>query len=606
MDSRLHLEATKQTQRLLDAVPSRTATFGGRSYSENVLVLPSQHTPLPLPAPDEHPLYSEWKIFDRWLQSEDERITEEAEHSRPLSLGNTPAVGPGNDQHTAATLYHLRQQVDDAILLEENRSKRTLAEKCSHLAPSDAMRQEVRNMPQAPTRTYTLDTDHSGNFTGFEYHRTSSFSSASGTGPNPTLSPISNPNSPRAGPCFGPVDWARPPASPTALQNVGRSLSILTPRSSMSCPTASPAFSYGADISTTETSPEIPASPSLRNSLSRASLATIALGGAALEWKTICRSIEVERKSVKYGAESRECDILWRYREDTGISLCAVYHSSKDGKLRPWIEQGFLATGPSIPLTTTYPDGAVSIDFPRRSFGKLEKQYTDVKYTFAGYDSAKKFQTLLYTNNGSDPADLHFDRPIVAISSNQNPTECRGRNLRLWLRPETHLEDDWHVTFNVLILLFYTSALGDKGHWVEEPHYAFEWLTDATYKEDSDKLKLVFSKNPTRWKTDKLSLRCKSSSTCTVPRSPSVKLRKRNDSMEIPDLTRSATGASALSNSSNKSTKSGLGSRGNCTRPGNLNRFGYSKLDIKFHTKKDRRAFLDVWKEHVKPLSKAA
>ncbi|KNG49266.1 mfs phs inorganic phosphate transporter [Stemphylium lycopersici] len=602
---RLHLEATKQTQRLLDEVPSRTVTFGGRSYSENVLVLPSQHSPLPLPAPDEHPLYSEWKIFDRWLQSEDRRIAEEAKHSRPLSLGNTPAVAPGNDEYTAAILYHLRQQVDDAILLEENRAKRMPAEKRSHLAPSDAMRQEVRNMPQAPTRTYTLDTDHSGNFTGFQDFRTSSYSSTVGPGPCPTLSPTSDPNSPHAGPCFGLVDWEQPPTNPKAVQDTGRSPSILT-QSSMSCPPASPALSSGADVSTTETTPEILTSPNPRNSLSRASLATIALGGAALEWKTICRSAEVERKSVKHGAESRECDILWRYREDTGISLCAVYHSSKDGKLRPWIEQGFLATGPSIPLTTTYADGAVSIDFPRGSFGKLDKQYTDVKYTFAGYDSAKKFQTLLYTNNGSDPAVLHFDRPIVAISSNKNSTECRGRNLRLWLRPETHLEDDGPVTFDVLVLLFYTSALGDKGHWVEEPHYAFEWLADATYKKDSDKLKLVFSKNPTRWKTDKLSLRRKSSSTCTVPKSPFVTPRKRNDSMEIPDLTRSATGASALSNSSNKSTKSGLGSRDNSTHPGNLNRFGYSELDIKFHTKKDRRAFLDIWKEYFKPLSKAA
>ncbi|EMD62187.1 hypothetical protein GGP41_002356 [Bipolaris sorokiniana] len=605
---RLHLEATKQTQRLLDAAPPRTVTLGGRAYSTSALGFSSQHTPLSLPAPDEHPLFSEWVIFDRWLQSEDERIAREAEHSRPLSLGDTPAALPSDDDQTAAILYHLRRQVDDAILIEENRTKRMTAEKRSHLSPSDAIRQEVRNMPPAPSRTYTLDTDHSGNFTGFGQHQMSSSSETA----RPSLSiPLSH-SPPSVGPrgdsYFGSIDWAQSPTDTSASYDAGRT-SVSTNRSSMSHSPGSQPRSSSADLSPGGTIPETLASYSLRRSLSRTSLATMALGEAALDWKRICRSVEVERKSVKYGAESRDCDVRWRYREDTGISIRAVYHSSQDGKLRTWIEQHFPATGPSIPLTTTYPDGAVSIDFPRNSFGKLDKQYTDIKYTFSASDSAEKFQTLLYTNNSADAADLKFDRPILTISSDKNPTECRGRNLRLWHRTETHLEDDGPVAFDVLVLLFYTSALEERGHWVEEPHYAFEWLTDACMKKESEKLTLVFSKDASRWKSDKLFQRRKSSgaSTVAVPRSPAspsssssfFSPRKRNDSMEIPQLTRAGTKASVASN---ESFKTALTSAAHPGRLGNLNRFGYSELEIKFQSKKDRRAFLEVWAEFVKPL----
>jgi hypothetical protein len=605
----LHLEATKQTQRLLDAAPPRTVTLGGRAYSTSALGFSSQHEPLSLPAPDEHPLFSEWVIFDRWLQSEDERIAREADHSRPLSMGDTPATLSSNNDQTAAILYHLRRQVDDAILIEENRAKRMTAEKRSHLSPSDAIRQEVRNMPPAPSRTYTLDTDHSGDFTGFAQHQMSSSSATI----RPNLS-IPSPHSPKSGSpqgdsYFGSIDWAQSPTDTSASHDAGRTASVSTNRSSMSNSPASQPNLSGADLSPGGTVQENSASFSLRRSISHTSLATMALGETALDWKRICRSVDVERNSVKYKAESKTCEVRWRYREDTGISIRAVYHSSQDGKLRTWIEQHFPATGPSIPLTTTFPDKAVSIDFPRNSFGKLDKQYTDIKYTFSGYESAEKFQTLLYTNNGADPAELKFDRPILTISSDKNPTECRGRNLRLWRRTETHLEDDGPVTFDVLVLLFYTSALEDKGHWVEEPHYAFEWLSEATFKKESEKLTLVFSKDASRWKSDKLFQRRKSSSASTVAaaKSPSssasIFSRKRNDSMEIPHLTRSGTRASVVSNGSMKSFKSVLGGGENPGRLGNLNRFGYSELEIKFQNKKDRRAFLDVWKEYVKSLN---
>lgn len=167
------------------------------------------------------------------------------------------------------------------------------------------------------------------------------------------------------------------------------------------------------------------------------------------------------------------------------------------------------------------------------------------------------------------------------------------------------MEEDGPVTFDVLVLLFYTTALEDKGHWVEEPHYAFEWLTDATFKKESEKLTLVFSKDASRWTTDKLFPRRKSSSTTsTAPLSPP---RKRTDSMELPDPTRCATKASVASDASIKSFKSALRCAANPARtPPHLNRFGYSELEIKFNNKKDRRAFLDTWKEYVRPLGRGA
>jgi hypothetical protein len=583
----------------------------GRSYSTNALGSSSTHVPLALSAPDEHPLYTEWVIFDRWLQREDERIAQEAGVVRPLSLGDTSAAAPSGDAETAAILYHLRQQVDDAILIEENREKRTIAEKRSHLSPSDAMKQKVRNMPPAPLRTYTLETDHSENFTRFDQDPMSSSSAT--IRPDPEASLPSSPHSggARIDSYFSSPDWTHSPAGSATSRG-----SDATNRSSVSFSPGSRLSVSLHDMSTACTTPEHVVQHSLQRSLSRTSLATIALGEAALEWKRICRTVEVERTSLKYGSENKQCDVRWRYREDTGISLRAVYHSSQDGKLRTWTEQHFPATGPSIPLTTTHPDGAVSINFPRRSFGRLDKQYIDIKYTLSGYESAEKLQTLLYTNNGADPAELKFDRPVLTISTNKNPNECRGQNLRLWHRSETHLEQNGPVTYDVLVLLFYTNALEDQGHWVEEPHYAFEWISESIYKKDSEKLTLVFSKDPKKWRSHKLfqdrkpsaanDQRRKSSAISDVtPKSPSIFPRKRNDSMEVSELKRSNTiiSASSTSAASVTSVKS-MNHRGSmASRPGSLNRFGYSELEIKFQNKKDRRAFLDVWKLYVKPLS---
>lgn len=450
------------------------------------------------------------------------------------------------------------------------------------MVPSDAMKQQVRNMPPAPLRTYTLETDHSGNFTMFGQD-----SLSDSTGSNrPTLS--LQPSSPDY---FGSVDWSQSPR-PTSLEPNRIPFSSTVACSESSSP-ASP--------SSTGTASEKPLSPTLRRSLSRTSLATMALGDAALDWKRICRNVQVERKSLKYGSENHECEVRWRYREDTGISLRTVYHSSQDGKLRTWTEQHFPATGPAIPLTTTYVDGAVSVDFPRSSFGKLNKQYVDIKYTFIGHESANRFQTLLYTNNGADSANLEFDRPISSISSDHNPTECRGRNLRLWRRTETHLADGGLVTSEVLILLFYTSALEEDGHWVEEPHYAFEWLTESVYKKDSDKLTLLFSKDAPRWATDKLFKRRKSS-TQTDSEAANPSRKKRNDSMEMLRFSRSDSVTSGSLSGSPIPLKN-ISGGGGFSRAANLNRFGYSALEIKFQSRKDRMAFLDIWKQYVKPLS---
>jgi hypothetical protein len=447
------------------------------------------------------------------------------------------------------------------------------------------MKQQVRDMPPAPLRTHTLETDHSSNFTMFSQECVSDSTVTNRTGPS------IHPSSPDY---FGSVDWKQSTTS-TPLDPDEPS-SDFTITSSESFLTASP--------SSSNTAPDKLSSPTLQRSFSRTSLATIALGDAALDWKRICRNVQVERKSLKYGSENHECEVRWRYREDTGISLRAVYHSSHDGKLRIWTEQHFPATGPAIPLTTTYVDGAVSVDFPRNSFGKLYKQYIDIKYTFIGHESANKFQTLLYTNNGADAAKLEFDRPILAISSDKTPTECRGRNLRLWRRTETHLVDGRLATSEVLVLLFYTTALEEKGHWVEEPHYAFEWLTESVYTRDSDKLMLIFSKDPSRWAADKLFKRRKSSTeTEPEPTNSFLFSEKRNDSMEISRFSRSDSATSVSSNGSLKSPRGICRDGSGFLRAANLNRFGYSALEIKFQSKKDRRAFLDIWKEYVKPLN---
>jgi hypothetical protein len=266
-----------------------------------------------------------------------------------------------------------------------------------------------------------------------------------------------------------------------------------------------------------------------------------------------------------------------------------------------WTQQDFPAIGPAIPLTTTI-DGEVSIDFPRGSFGTLDKSWADIRYTFADSESSVAFQSLLYTNNGKDAAELLFDRPIRTIFSDKNKPECRGRNLRLWRRTEVLPQPDGPVGADVLILLFYTSCLEEKGHWVEEPHHAFEWLTESTCKKKSDSLSLVFSKDSENWTSDKLFQQHKSSTSSNASTRPISK--KWEDSMEIPGITRSGTGASSAS--SIKSTRTFFARSKASTRIGNVNPFGYAKLDIEFQSTRDRRDFVVIWQKYVKALGSAA
>ncbi|KAF2876086.1 hypothetical protein BDV95DRAFT_482567 [Massariosphaeria phaeospora] len=601
---RLHLEATKQTQRLLASAPFRTMSFGGHMYTNNTS---RAAPPNALPPPSEaDQLYKEWLIFSRWLKSEDDRLAEDGNVlTRPISLGGTPATAPSDDE-SAAVLYRLRMEIEDAIVIEENRVKRQREQRMS-LSPDDAMRREVQRMPQVP-RTFTLDSEFS------------SFSNPSMTESTATIRPapsnispsVSPTGSPQIGPpSFSQTDWGN-------LENMrsnyfDRSPSVSTISTTLSTSAGSRSSISGLSIHTTETTPDMSTRP-LRPRPSAASLATMLLGEGALEWTSICRKAQVERVTAK-GPETKECDVYWRYREDTGLSLRSQYRSSSslaaNGKpeKKVWITQHFPATGPSIPRTTSYPDGDVSIDFPRSSFGHLEKRYTNIQYTLSSSESSRKLQTLLYTNNGKDGASLLYDKAVVTISSDQHKPECRGKNIRLWLKPETYEGLNGPVNVDVLCVLFYTSALPDeKAHWVEEPHYAFQWLDDAAYKSSSKKLELVFSKKPDKWSRDKLFQRRRSSNTTpTSPQDTALALKRTGAPDPGYALTRSGTASSVASSAmSTRSGRSSVFASGSSNAIGNMNRFGYSELKIEFQSKRDRADFLDIWKKYVKPLSPAA
>ncbi|KAH3955186.1 hypothetical protein HBI56_043650 [Parastagonospora nodorum] len=610
---RLSLESSRREQRLLLEPRHRAASLGGQWYTSSAVGAASQSSqssPLALPAPDDaHPLYKDWEIFNKWLKTEDERMGQDLQLVRPSSWGDTPATTGGVDSGTSAVLHRLRCEVEDAIMFEENRAKRAAVEKRSHLAPSDAMKQQVREMPPAPRpRTYTIDTEASSSYDAL-HGGVDMGGSLATLRPNPgTASPaLGSPQTEQE--YFISNQWAQSPIASSISENLNRS-SVSTMQSIFPNGHLSPSLGLDVDAtSTIATSPEDALSFTLRHVLSTASLVPLNIGDAALQWTDLGGKAKVERKSServsgqeKTVFETQECYLHWKYREDGGMSLRATYRS-KDKKAKLWSIQDFPALGPSIPLTTTI-DGDISVDFPRGSFGRLNKQWLDIRYTFSNSESSSVFQTLLYTNNGKDAAELMFDRPIRTISSDKHKPECRGRNLRLWRRTELHLESNGLMNADVLIFLFYTSCLEGKGHWVEEPHYAFEWLTESVYKKDSDKLTLSYSKDPSRWTPDKLFQRRRSSqasSSSNGQTSPTS--RARHDSMESPGIIRSGTGGSAASSTASiRTSRSFFGRSKASTRIGNINSFGYSKLDIEFQSSKDRRAFLDVWKQHVKPL----
>ncbi|KAF2200036.1 hypothetical protein GQ43DRAFT_374804 [Delitschia confertaspora ATCC 74209] len=577
---RLHLEATKQTQRLLDWAPFRSLSFGGHMYSNNAFASSSRPIPNALPAPAEaDQLYKDWQVFDRWFKNEDERLAREGGSiGRPRSFGDTPA-SQGGDQETAAMLYHLRRELEDAIKVEENRAKRAAVEQRSQLSPSDAIREEIRTMPPVPLRTYTLDTDHSCNFSGFNNNNSALKDSTAAIQPHlatslPTISLAESPQIPPSD--FRPVEWGS--ISPEETQGTPSVSTIGT------CSSTSPEFRHSL-VNTAGTTPE---EHPLRAKLSISSLVTIALGKGSLEWTQLCRKVEVERTTCN-GVESRQCDIHWRYREDAGLSIRSVYRDESTKKPQIWIVQHFPATGPSIPLTTSHSDGDISVEFPRRSFGKLEKRCTDIKYTFANSESSYALQTLLYTNNGSDKADLLFDRQVKEISSDKNKAECRGKNLRLWR--QTEMQNGIHgvTSIDVLVLLFYTSFLReDRAHWVEEPHYAFEPLDDSVYEKPCEKVVLLFSKEARRLRKRYVTNREKDSKETAN--------HEDNVLNSLPALCRRGTISSVRSSTASmRSANFGFENRQN-----SVNRFGYSELQIRFQSQKDQKDFLDVWRRYLK------
>ena len=588
-------------------------SLGSQWYTSNELDPSSPTAPLALPSSeDAHPLYRDWEIFNRCLEPGDEHVG--SGHISRETVDNMTTAARTRDAQTAAVLHRLRCEVEDALVFVENREKRSAAEKRTHLAPSDAMKQQVREMQPVPRpRTYTVDTENSIEFAPFGAHTNMSNSTTTirpgPSTPSPRASPSSSPRIEQE--FFGSGDWTHSPTSASLSIGPWRS-SVSTTRSSISVspdPNLSPATGLG--IETAETTPEDAFSHTLHTVLSSASLATFALGEGALQWTSLCRKVQVERESIerlggreKPVFESQECDMHWKYREDAGMSLRASYRSKKDGKARVWTIQDFPATGPSIPRTTTI-DGDISLDFPRNSYGRLDKQWKDIRYTFTSSEASAVFQTLLYTDNGKDAADLLFDRPVRKISSDKNRPECRGRNLRLWRRSEMRLEMTGPIKYDVLVLLFFTSVLEEKGHWVEEPHYAFEWIPESTYARQSDELRLVYSKDPAKWTPDKLFQRRKSSQSSAnggaMPTSPGG--THRRDSMELPGITRTGTGESTASSvTSVKSSHSNWRGKRTPLRAGRLNAFGYARLDIEFQSVSDRSAFLEVWRKYAKPL----
>lgn len=146
---------------------------------------------------------------------------------------------------------------------------------------------------------------------------------------------------------------------------------------------------------------------------------------------------------------------------------------------------------------------------------------------------------------------------------------------------------------------------------MEEPHYAFQWLTDDACTKSSDKLSLVFSKEPGKWNRDKLFQRRKSTSASISPvadASPSSRrdsgqsARSPPASPGITALLRRNTQTSIVSSTSNLSSRSLFGQRPGRNRVGDLNRFGYNELEIKFKSKSDRKDFVVLWQQHVKQL----
>jgi len=593
-----NLEQAKRTQRLLDSTPIRSASRLSMSntlhgdISDQDLTRDLQRV-------------NEW--FERGLLSEtvsrrqsyrdslapDDASRRSSYHESPLIPPNSTRssreiLSPGYADKDLAELYQLKRGLEDVLQErqqrrpQETQQRRPLGDKrratvdSVHSDDVESLAESVETIRIARSRSLqpNLSPGQSNFPPPSPLPEHSHFPSSPGEEELQT-NPWTEQPSPSGLGIFDPVNWN----SPAHERN-----SIATTPSTFS--TAS-LFSHPG-YSTARTTPE---DRPLRRRLSSSSLASLALGPSALTWTLLCSKVQVERTTGS-AAQTHECNLFYRYNKSLGLSLKSMYRSRSSPNPKIWITQDFPASGAALPLTTTHPDGDTSMEFPKRNFEKLSQKCTDIKYTFSNPESSKLFQTLLYTNGKMD-AELLFDRPILRIHTNKRKDECRGKNIRLWLRTEKQSTRNGIADVEVLMLVFYTSARDEiEARWVEEPHYVFEWIEESVYKKkNTDKVKFVFSKEPGRWRPDKIfRQRRKSSNTGAVVEGNS------------PPLSRSNTAPLFLSSTTPAPTQSQSSFFGTSTPTRtDLNRYGYSELEIKFQSVKDRNEFLEIWRKYVKP-----
>lgn len=583
----LQRESNIQHQRFYESISPRHMNINGHPIASSESNYYSPYSALPAPSEADQ-LYQEWLTFSRWLKSEEERLAGSDSARARLPYRGRPMLAQNTDDETISVLNRIRMEVDDALVIEQNRVRGERGRR-EHAPANDTMRREVQAMPEY-RRAYTLSDDIS---------MSDSVATIRATRPNsisisPTGSPQLEPPSPNLG------GWGSLVAEPSSASQ-RRASSVRTTDSRLDAPRAYRSSVSGSEWSTAATTPD-GISPNPR--ASALSLANLTLGEPALKWVPLCHKVQVERVTPK-GAEMKNCDIHWCYREDAGISLRVLYASTSsflpDGRpqAKTWITQDFRSTGPPIPLTTTYPDGYVSIGFPGSTMGHLSKPCSNVSYTFADPAAAKKFQTLLYTDNGQTDAKLLYERP-VCVSSNLYPNECRHTNLRLWRKRGQHNSAFLGIAQQqmpeVLVLLYYTNNLPeDSAHWVEEQHYAFECLSDSALKESSStKLKLVFCKDTARRSST-------GSKLFSQRRRSSNKGRSSIDPIE-ENTALSSGGRNASRNSQALSitpSVSSSSSAASASPDESVNCWGYSELKIEFQSKEDRKDFLKIWRAYM-------
>jgi hypothetical protein len=141
MCSRLNLEASRREQRLLLEPRRRATTLGSQWYTTSA----PRQDPSPSSA-DAHPLYIDWSIFNQWLNSEDHGAGSEPQIEKLPPGDDTQSISQEADPEISSAVYRLRREVEDAILFESNSAERTVSRQRFYHAPSDAMKQSVREL----------------------------------------------------------------------------------------------------------------------------------------------------------------------------------------------------------------------------------------------------------------------------------------------------------------------------------------------------------------------------------------------------------------------------------------------------------------------------